>query len=171
MNIRLLSALLLLFGSSLTSTSLAQMGSTRLGSTGPTGSSALNSSLTPGVRPPLPPIQNSPTPTAPRLLQSLPTLTLTPPIPELLKVEYAGNGFIEVAHAILLVPRVQAKSPLLLELAQRAVQASFQARTTLNEVDVSVFQREGFQGLAGPLPLLTASVPLGRLERFQKHGS
>lgn len=173
MNIRLLSALLLLVGSSLTSTSLAQTGPTRPGPTrpgptGPSGSSALNSSLTPGVRPPLPPIQNSPTPTAPRLLQSLPTLTLTPPIPELLKVEYAGNGFIEVAHAILLVPRVQAKSPLLLELAQRAVQASFQARTTLSEVDVSVFQREGFQGLAGPLPLLTASVPLGRLERFQK---
>jgi len=105
------------------------------------------------------------------LLQSLPTLTLTPPIPELLKVEYAGNGFIEVAHAILLVPKAQIKSPLLLELAQRAVQESFQARTTLSEVDVSVFQKEGFQGLAGPLPLLTASVPITRLEDFVKLNS
>ena len=128
----------------------------------------LNSSLTPLFRTPLPPIQDSPAPTAPRLMQSLPTLTLTPAIPELLKVEYAGNGFIEVAHAILLVPKAEVKSPHLLELAQRAVEESFQARTTLLEVDVSVFQKEGFQGLAGPLPLLTASVPISRLEGFLK---
>jgi len=169
----MLSTVLLLFGSSLSSTSLAQTGPVRPGSA---GTNTPNSSLTPGVRPALPPIalppiQNSPSPSAPRLLQSLPTLTLTPPIPELLKVEYAGNGFIEVAHAILLVPKAQIKSPLLLELAQRAVQESFQARTTLSEVDVSVFQKEGFQGLAGPLPLLTASVPITRLEDFVKLNS
>jgi len=130
----------------------------------------VNSSLTPTLpnQTPLPPIQDYPTPTKPRVMQSLLALTLVHALPELLKVEFAGNGFIEVAHAILLVPRVQAKFPLLLELAQKAVQGSFQARTTLSEVDVSVFQKEGFQGLAGPLPLLTASVPLGRLERFQK---
>jgi len=152
------------------------MGSTLAGSPSLNSSVAplkrVNSSLTPALpnQNPLPPIQNYPGPTVPRLLQSLPTLTLTPPIPELLKVEFAGNGFIEVAHAILLVPKAQIKSPLLLELAQKAVQESFQARTTLSEVDVSVFQKEGFQGLAGPLPLLTASVPVNRLESFLKLG-
>jgi len=169
MNPRLLFICLVLTCSSL-------MGSTLAGSPSLNSSVAplkrVNSSLTPALpnQNPLPPIQNYPGPTVPRLLQSLPTLTLTPPIPELLKVEFAGNGFIEVAHAILLVPKAQIKSPLLLELAQKAVQESFQARTTLSEVDVSVFQKEGFQGLAGPLPLLTASVPVNRLESFLKLG-
>ena len=101
-------------------------------------------------------------------MQSLPTLTLSLTLPELLKVEYASNGFIEVAHAILLVPGAEVRLPHLLELAQKAVRASFKARSTLNEVDVSVFQKEGFRGLAGPLPLFTASVPLNRLESFGK---
>ncbi|MFC4454863.1 polysaccharide deacetylase family protein [Deinococcus sonorensis] len=98
--------------------------------------------------------------TAPRL----PTLTLTPPLPGVVKVEYLSNGHIEVAGAILTLgaperPEVRAR---VLALATRVLAA----RPSLSEVDLSVYDRSSYGGFGGPLPLLTASVPRARLNDF-----
>jgi peptidoglycan-N-acetylglucosamine deacetylase len=95
-------------------------------------------------------------------------LELKPVISEIKKVEYASNGFIEVAHALLLVPKREAALARNLILAQEAVKRSFAARPGLNEVDVSVYLLEDFDGLGGALPLLTASVPKLELAAFEK---
>lgn len=107
-------------------------------------------------------------PTAPgtRPAQPLPQLELTPPIPEVQKVEYASNGFIEVAHALVLVSDPQ--PTLMLRKAQQVVAQVFLTRPSLSEVDISVYRREEYAGFGGPLPRLTASVPRTRLEAFQR---
>ena len=109
-------------------------------------------------------------PLAPRQREAapLPQLTLNPDIPEVRKVEYAGNGFIEVAHALVLVPKQEAALARNLKLAQESVRRTFAARSSLDEVDVSVYLKEDFDGLGGPLPLLTASVRTRDLSGFEK---
>ncbi len=95
-------------------------------------------------------------------------LELKPAIAEVKKVEYASNGFIEVAHALLLVPKREAALARNLVLAQEAVKRSFAARPGLNEVDVSLYLSEDFDGFGGALPLLTASVPKLEFASFEK---
>jgi len=99
-------------------------------------------------------------------LPPLPRLQLTPTIPEVYSVEYLSNGFLEAAHALVLLERARVTLEKLLTLAQQAAERSFAARANLNEVDVSVYQKEGYFGIGGPLPLLTASVPRARLSEF-----
>jgi peptidoglycan-N-acetylglucosamine deacetylase len=104
----------------------------------------------PGTIQPLAPGQRSAAP--------LPQLPLDPTNPNLVKIEYASNGFIEVAHALLLVPKTEDALVQDLRLAQQAVAWAFSHRTGLSEVDVSVYQRESYAGFGGPMPRLTASV-------------
>lgn len=101
-----------------------------------------------------------------RPARPLPELVVTPLAPEISKVEYASNGFIEVAHALVLVPRGESGIVPELNLAQAAVQRTFEARASLSEVDVSVYRAGTYQGFGGPLPRLTASVPRARLNAF-----
>ncbi len=118
--------------------------------------SAVPSSPLPGQVQPLAPGTHRP--------PTLPTLTLTPPIPQVRQVEYLGNGFIEVAHAVVTVtPQERSGARALLEQVVRRVLA---ARPSLDEVDVSVYDRGSYAGFGGPLPLLTASVPRARLTDF-----
>ncbi|PNY80847.1 polysaccharide deacetylase family protein [Deinococcus koreensis] len=93
-----------------------------------------------------------------------PTLTLTPAIPEVRSVQYLGNGFIEVAHAVLTVEPAQRGRlrPLVQEVARRVLAA----RPELSEVDLSVYDRGAYASFGGPLPVLTASVPRRRLDDF-----
>ncbi len=95
-------------------------------------------------------------------------LELKPAMKEVKKVEYASNGFIEVAHALLLVPKREAALARNLVLAQEAVKRSFAARPGLAEVDVSLYLSEDFDGFGGTLPLLTASVPKLEFATFEK---
>lgn len=99
-----------------------------------------------------------------RPAQPLPQLELNPAIPEVQKVEYASNGSIEVAHALVLMSDPQ-PTPMLRKAQQVALQV-FLARPSLSEVDISVYRREEYAGFGGPLPRLTASVPRARLEAF-----
>lgn len=96
----------------------------------------------------------------------LPSLKLVPPLPQARSVEYAGNGRIEVAHALLLVAKPDLTRPRLLALAQAAVARAFAARPSLSEVDVSEFEASGYAGPGGPLPAFTASVPVARQAAF-----
>lgn len=95
----------------------------------------------------------------------LPELKLKPAIEGVKKVEYLGNGHIEVAGAVVLVPP---DSPTfqLLKTAQKVAKATLQARLQLNEVDISIYAAGEFRGFGGPAPLLTASVPRVRLREF-----
>lgn len=102
-----------------------------------------------------------------RRVAPLPTLRLSPPLPEARLVEYSGNGAIEVAHALLLVPRAAVGRARVLGLAHQAVERSYAARPGLAEVDVSVYVAETYAGFGGPSPLLTASVPRDRRPEFQ----
>lgn len=104
----------------------------------------------PGTVQPLAPGQRSAAP--------LPQLALDPKNPNLVKIEFASNGFIEVAHALLLVPKAEDALAQDLRLAQQAVAWAFSRRAGLSEVDVSVYQRESYAGFGGPMPRLTASV-------------
>ena len=97
----------------------------------------------------------------------LPTLDLSPPIPAVRRVEWASNGFIEVAHALVLVPKREEALARDLQLAIEAVKRTYAARPGLAEVDVSVYLLESYEGFGGPLPKLTASVPRDRLEEFR----
>ena len=99
-------------------------------------------------------------------LPPLPQLHLTPALPEVKSVEYLSNGFLEAAHALVLLERTRVTPEKMLGLAQQAAARSFATRASLNEVDVSVYQKEGYFGIGGPLPLLTASVPKARLGQF-----
>ena len=105
-------------------------------------------------------------PVAPGTLAAprLPRLTLDPAIPEVQKVEYMGNGHIEVAGAVLtLTPDDYSRARALAGYVARRVLA---AREQLNEVDISVYDKASYGGFGGPLPLLTASVPRERLGDF-----
>jgi peptidoglycan-N-acetylglucosamine deacetylase len=124
------------------------------------------------ARPPLPTVQpaGAQQPQAPgqRPAQELPQLTITPTITEVKKIEYASNGFITVAHALILVPKAEDTLARALKLAQAVVERSFKARPNLNEVDVSVYQLESYDGIGGPLPRFTASVPQTWTTSFAK---
>lgn len=115
----------------------------------------------PASIPSTPPGQVQPVAPGTRPAPTIPTLTLTPAVPQVYKVEYLSNGFIEVAHAVLtLTPaeRSQART-----LAATVAARVFAARPTLAEVDLSVYDKGSYAGFGGPLPLLTASVPQARL--------
>jgi peptidoglycan/xylan/chitin deacetylase (PgdA/CDA1 family) len=119
-------------------------------------------------RPRLPVVQppGANQPVAPGFRNPAPLPTLELGIPEVRKLEYASNGFIEVAHATILEPTGRAGVQIDLALAQAAVAAAFRARASLDEVDVSVYDANGFDGFGGPPPRFTASVPTARLEEF-----
>ena len=105
-------------------------------------------------------------PVAPNTLLAprLPRLTLDPPIPEVRKVEYLSNGYIEAAGAVLTVEGGdRARARVLAGYAARRILA---ARGQLAEVDLSVYDKSSYAGFGGPLPLLTASVPRTRLDDF-----
>ncbi|WP_425146181.1 polysaccharide deacetylase family protein [Deinococcus sp.] len=106
-------------------------------------------------------------PVAPNTLAapSIPQLKLSPPIPELRKVEYLGNGYIEVAGAVLTLEA--SDQPRARALAGYAARRVLAAREQLDEVDVSVYDKDSYGGFGGPLPILTASVPRDRLEAFE----
>lgn len=73
-------------------------------------------------------------------------------------VEYASNGHIEVAHALILVDKNQEDEASLLRWAQTAVEGAFSARPGLHEVDVSIYHAGTYMGFGGPPPLCTTSV-------------
>ncbi|GAA5532738.1 polysaccharide deacetylase family protein [Deinococcus aluminii] len=99
-----------------------------------------------------------------RRAPALPTLTLTPAMPQVRQVEYLSNGFIEVAHAVVTV--TPEERPGARALMAEVVRRVLAARPSLDEVDVSVYDRGSYAGFGGPLPLLTASVPRVRLNDF-----
>lgn len=121
-------------------------------------------------RPSLPTVQppGANQPIAPGYREPAPLPQLELGIPEVKKLEYASNGFIEVAHAVILEPTGKAGTQLDLSLAQTTVAAAFKARPSFSEVDVSVYNASGYDGFGGPAPRLTASVPRSRLEEFLK---
>ncbi|WP_245872717.1 polysaccharide deacetylase family protein [Deinococcus planocerae] len=126
---------------------------------------------TPGSRPvhaqAAPTVPGEVQPVAPgvRPAPGVPTLTLSPPVPGVERVEYLGNGYIEVAHAVLtLTPEQRAGARLLMGTVARRVLA---ARPGLAEVDLSVYDKATYGGFGGPPPLLTASVPRARLGDFE----
>ncbi|WP_019586221.1 polysaccharide deacetylase family protein [Deinococcus apachensis] len=121
----------------------------------------------PLVRPPTP-LPGEVQPIAPgvRPAPTLPRLQLSPPVPELQRLEYRGNGFIEVAHGLLLLDPGQQSLARQRALAAQVVRGAFAARPSLAEVDVSLYDRASYGGFGGPLPLFTASVPRDRLGNF-----
>jgi peptidoglycan-N-acetylglucosamine deacetylase len=136
------------------------------------GSVALAATL-PGVAP-VPPVQRGipgavqPRPPGYRTPAPLPTLQIR--TPGVKKVEYLSNGFIEVAHVLLLMPAGQDQDAPTLALAQQAVAATFQARPGLAEVDLSAYAAGRYAGFGGPAPLLTASVPVAQQAAFAALG-
>lgn len=100
--------------------------------------------------------------------QALPTLTLGTAIPGVRKIEYLSNGFIEVAHVLIMVPAGRQQDTAALRLAQQAAAATFLTRPSLAEVDVSVYSSGRYAGFGGPPPLLTASVPAARRGDFAR---
>ncbi|WP_293912696.1 polysaccharide deacetylase family protein [Deinococcus sp.] len=96
-----------------------------------------------------------------RRAAAIPELTLSPPMPQVQRVRYLSNGHIEVASAVLLLRGdevAQART-----LAATAAARALAARPGLSEVDVSVYNKVGYGGFGGPLPILTLSVPRSRL--------
>lgn len=116
--------------------------------------------------PPLLPGEVQPLAPGQRNAPPLPQIELNPAIPEVLKVEYASNGHLEVAHALVLLPDAQLKPDRALRLAQHVAARVFEARASLDEVDLSLYRRTGYGGIGGPLPYFTASVPRARLAAF-----
>jgi peptidoglycan/xylan/chitin deacetylase (PgdA/CDA1 family) len=98
----------------------------------------------------------------------LPQIVLNPLIPQVRRLEYASNGFIEAAHALVLLPQASARLGVILPLAQSIASRTFTARPSLAVVDISVYQAEGYAGYGGPLPLFTASVAKVRLGEFAR---
>lgn len=86
--------------------------------------------------------------------------------PAISRVEWASNGHLEVAHALILIPTRQDTASSRLRLAQAAVDGAFQSRPSLSEVDVSCYRAETYCGFGGPLPSLTASVPKRNQREF-----
>ncbi len=116
------------------------------------------------TRPSVQPGQVQPVAPGTRPAPRIPTLTLTPPIEEVEKVEYLSNGHIEVAGAVLtLALNDQGRARALAGYVARRVLA---AREQLDEVDISIYDRATYGGFGGPLPLMTASVPRDRLDEF-----
>jgi peptidoglycan-N-acetylglucosamine deacetylase len=117
------------------------------------------------VRPEIPtalqpraPGQNSP--------QALNRIPTNSSIPEIKKIEYASNGFIEVAHTLILIPGKDDTRERELAFAFAAVQRAFKQRPALEEVDFSIFQKEVFGGAGGPLPRMTGSILKTQLLAF-----
>ncbi len=102
---------------------------------------------------------------SPQALNRIPT---NPSIPEIKKIEYASNGFIEVAHALILIPRKEDNIERELAFAFAAVQRAFKQRPALEEVDFSIFQKESYGGAGGPLPRMTGSILKTQLSIFLK---
>ena len=96
----------------------------------------------------------------------LPQITLSPAIPEVQRVVYASNGFIEVAAALVLVPEAEINPAYLLAKAQAVAQAVLQARPSLEEADISIYSAREYAGFGGPLPRFTAAVSRARLAAF-----
>ncbi len=113
---------------------------------------------------PLPSIEAGPV-HKPLPAPSLPPLEL--PLPGVRQAVFLTNGHITVAH--VLMEAAPAPANRLLEMAKGAVRQAFQVKEGLAEVDVSLYAAP-YQGPEGPLPLLTASVPKGRLEEFLRLG-
>lgn len=128
---------------------------------------AQNKAFLPSIQP-VQPGQNQPAAPRQRQAPALPQITLTPPIPEVSRVEYASNGFIEVAHALVLVSGQNASPAFLLAKAQQVVSRVFAARAGLKEVDVSIYAAPEFAGFGGPPPRFTASVSKERLAAFER---
>lgn len=97
----------------------------------------------------------------------LPTLTLTPAISEVSKIETISNGFITGAHALVLVPDNEVAEARLRQLALEVVERTYAARPNLGEVDVSLYRAGTYAGFGGPLPLMTLSVPAERHTQFR----
>ncbi|MDX2008050.1 MAG: polysaccharide deacetylase family protein [Meiothermus sp.] len=122
---------------------------------------------------PLPPVQAIPPgesqPLAPgqRPAAVLPEITLSPPLEGVRKIEYASNGFIEAAHALLVIPGASTTPAFMLLKAQRVVAATFQARPGLQTVDISIYGGD-YRGFGGPLPRFTASVSRSRFREFER---
>lgn len=92
----------------------------------------------------------------------IPKLTLDPPMPQVRQIQYLSNGHIEVASAVLfLLPGEVAQAR---KLAATAAARVLGARPSLAEVDVSVYNKTGYGGFGGPLPVLTLSAPRARLQ-------
>ncbi len=102
---------------------------------------------------------------SPQALNRIPT---NPSIPEMKKIEYASNGFIEVAHALILIPKSYDNRDRELAFAMAAVQRAFKQRPALEEVDFSIFQKESYGGAGGPLPRMTGSIVKVQLSVFLK---
>jgi peptidoglycan-N-acetylglucosamine deacetylase len=100
---------------------------------------------------------------SPQALNRIPTNSS---IPEMKKIEYASNGFIEVAHALILIPKRYDNRERELAFAMAAVQRAFKQRPALEEVDFSVFQKEAYGGAGGPLPRMTGSILKSKLQAF-----
>ncbi|MWR20516.1 polysaccharide deacetylase family protein, partial [Helicobacter pylori] len=94
--------------------------------------------LLPGEVQPLAPGQRNAPP--------LPQIELKPAIPEVLKVEYASNGHLEVAHALVLLPDAELSPGPTLRLAQQVSSGVFEARASLDEVDLSLYRRADYGG-------------------------
>jgi peptidoglycan-N-acetylglucosamine deacetylase len=150
---------------------LAQSGSQPVSQPNPTTSS-IQAPSKPAV--PLLPIQpevpravqpRAPGQNNPQALNRIPT---NPSIPEMKKIEYASNGFIEVAHALILIPTSYDNPERELAFAMAAVQRAFKQRPGLEEVDFSVFQKESYAGAGGPLPRMTGSILKTQLSVFLK---
>lgn len=114
--------------------------------------------MIPGEQQPLAPGQ--------RKAPALPQLTLNPPVEDVAKIEYASNGFIEAAHALVLIPSVSTTPTFMLTKAQKVVRATFQTRESLEVVDVSIYVQGEYAGFGGPLPRFTASVRKEKLGNF-----
>lgn len=123
----------------------------------PTGCQA-SATQRPGSCQPLPPGYQPPTP--------WPQLILNPTPNGLISLEVASNGFIEAAHALLLVdPEALGRSGLL-SLAQQVARQAFSQQPSLAWLDLSIYRRQGFGGVGGMAPLLTASIPGQQLAEF-----
>ncbi|TSA87828.1 polysaccharide deacetylase family protein [Deinococcus detaillensis] len=91
----------------------------------------------------------------------IPEITLTPPMAQVLKIQYLSNGHIEAAGAVLLLQPNEVEQAR--QLAARVAARTLAARPSLSEVDVSVYNKVGYGGFGGPLPILTLSAPRGRI--------
>ncbi|MBX3170973.1 MAG: polysaccharide deacetylase family protein [Candidatus Eremiobacteraeota bacterium] len=98
-----------------------------------------------------------------------PSLRWQPRPHQIHSVEYAGNGHLEVAHALILADP-GSDEEFLLGLAGQAVRGALAQRSSLDQVDVSVYHRATYLGFGGPPPVLTASVPRARLPEFEREG-
>ncbi len=92
----------------------------------------------------------------------IPELTLTPPMPQVRRIQYLSNGHIEVAGVVVLL--LPGKAAQARKLAATAAARTLLARPSLSEVDVSVYNKSGYGGFGGPLPVLTLSAPRARLQ-------